>query len=354
MARSQKLIFLGLNAVRVLSIVALLLVFSSSILVMVTNIKAVNHFQANRIANSTDIMLDCDYIDGSTVPNQPAGVFWAVVASLLIIFQVIILLRTRSLLSCLITADVRWPAVFFDRFFPVLGSDFGLGALGIFQCLIGAQILSHHVDDFTLVSAFFLFSIGCLNMLLGLIFREGAKSKRSLRAKRDAKGIIATGPQFDTASPQFVNNVFGPEKTDNMSFASWKSTDKANYGFGRQGEKAAGLRGFMIQRPEETLPRYASPTPTYAAAPPSRELSPTRAPSTRAPSNRQPSPARSDSSRSSSSSRSSTYSESSSSSFASPMSYRETIQIPDTPRPETPPQFHASSPSRYGRNPGAF
>jgi hypothetical protein len=105
----------------------------------------------------------------------------------------------------------------------------------------------------------------------------------------------------------------------------------------------------MIQRPEESLPRYASPTPTYVAPPSNRE------PSTRAPSNRQPSPARSDSSRSSSSSRSSTYSHESSSSFASPMSYRETIQIPDSDsRPETPPPFHASSPSRYGRNPGAF
>ncbi|KAF7337893.1 hypothetical protein MVEN_02012400 [Mycena venus] len=271
-----RLVFLGLNAARVLSVVALLLVFSSSILVMVTNIKAVNRFQADRITNSTDSMLDCDYIEGSTVPNQPAGVFWAVVAGLLIIFQVIILLLS----------ELGWPAVFFDRFFPVLGADFGLGALGIFQCLIGAQILSHHVDDFTLVSAFFLFSIGCLNMLLGLIFREGAKSKRSLRGKRDAnKGpIIAAGPQFvnanaNAASPQFVNNVFpDPEKagTDNVSFASWKSTDKAGYGFGRQGEKAAGLRGFILQRPEESLPRYASPTPTYAAAPPAPEQ---RAPS---------------------------------------------------------------------------
>ncbi|KAJ7355911.1 hypothetical protein DFH08DRAFT_922760 [Mycena albidolilacea] len=345
-----RLVFFGLNAVRILSIVALLLVFSSSILVMVTNIKAVNHFQAGRIANSTDTMLDCDYIEGSTVPNQPAGVFWAVVASLLIIFQVIILLLS----------ELSWPAVFFDRFFPVLGAGFGLGALGIFQCLIGAQILAHHVDDFSLVSAFFLFSIGCLNMLLGLVFREGAKSKRSLRGKRDAsKGIIAAGPQFTNVSgPQFVNNVF-PEKTDNVSFASWKSTDKAGYGFGRQGEKAAGLRGFLIQRPEESLPRYASPTPTYAAAPApapsreqssSRESSPSRSHSKRSRSHRQPSPARSDSSRSS---RSSTYT---SSSFASPMSYRETIQIPDSPRPETPPPFHghATSPSRYGRNPGAF
>lgn len=28
-----------------------------------------------------------------------------------------------------------WPAGFFDYYFPVLGSDFGLGALGVMQCL---------------------------------------------------------------------------------------------------------------------------------------------------------------------------------------------------------------------------
>jgi hypothetical protein len=61
--RFSPVIFAGLNATRFLSIVALLLVFASSILVMVTNIKAVNRFQANRITNSTDIMLDCDYIE---------------------------------------------------------------------------------------------------------------------------------------------------------------------------------------------------------------------------------------------------------------------------------------------------
>ncbi|KAJ6622887.1 hypothetical protein B0H10DRAFT_1944214 [Mycena sp. CBHHK59/15] len=345
MPRPQTFIFLGLNATRILSIVALLLVFSSSIVVMVTNIKAVNRFQANRISNSTDLMLDCDYIEGSTVPNQPAGVFWAVVASLLIIFQVVILLLS----------ELGWPAVFFDKYFPVLGADFGLGALGIFQCLIGAQILSHHVDDFTLVSAFFLFSIGCLNMLLGLIFREGAKTKRSIRAKRNAnKGIIANDirPPFVHASPQAVANVFtgATEKSvDDYSFASWKSTDKANYGFGRQGEKAAGLRGFMLQRPEESLPRYASPTPTSEPIPTFAPVPTFAAAPREHREQRSRSPARSASSRSSSSSRSSA------SSFASPMSYRETIQIPDSPvRPETPPPFHASSPSKYGRNPAAF
>ena len=61
----------------------------------------------------------------STVPNQPAGVFWAVLNRLLIIGQVTILFLS----------EIGWPSVFFDRFFPVLGDDFGVGALGVIQCL---------------------------------------------------------------------------------------------------------------------------------------------------------------------------------------------------------------------------
>lgn len=52
---------MGLNAVRVLSLVSLILVFSSTIYVMVTNVKAVNYFEANKV-NATDLV-DCDYIE---------------------------------------------------------------------------------------------------------------------------------------------------------------------------------------------------------------------------------------------------------------------------------------------------
>ena len=34
-----------------------------------------------------------------------------------------------------ILAEAGWPEVFFKRYFPVLGPEFGLGALGIFQGL---------------------------------------------------------------------------------------------------------------------------------------------------------------------------------------------------------------------------
>lgn len=52
--------FIGLNAIRILSIVSLILVFSSTIFVMVNNIKAVNAFEAHK--GDVD-MENCDYIE---------------------------------------------------------------------------------------------------------------------------------------------------------------------------------------------------------------------------------------------------------------------------------------------------
>ena len=50
--------FLGLNAIRGLSIIALILVFASSIFVLVNDIQAVNRAMA-----SPQDMTDCDYIE---------------------------------------------------------------------------------------------------------------------------------------------------------------------------------------------------------------------------------------------------------------------------------------------------
>jgi len=191
---------------------------------------------------------DYDYVEGSTVPNQPAGAFWAVLNRLLIIFQTVILLL----------AEAEWPMFFFDRFIPVLGSEFGLGALGIFQALIGTAILSHHVDKFSLVSAWFLFSLGCLNMFLGLIFRDSAKDKRALASWRsEAKSVLPTHNAKLSSSSSFLSRSYHDEKRpESDEFGSDNGYEKG-YGFGRQGEKQAGLRGFILKTPEETLPRYA-------------------------------------------------------------------------------------------------
>ncbi|TFK36490.1 hypothetical protein BDQ12DRAFT_241609 [Crucibulum laeve] len=259
--------FIGLNIVRILSIIALLLVFASNIVTLVHDIQAVNKFMAaGKVAedstipgttNSTfDQMMDFDYISGSTVPNQPAGAFWAVLNRLLIIFQTIVL----------IMSELGFPSSFFVKYFPVLGKDFGLGALGLIQMLIGAAVLSHRVDTFTLVSAFFLFSLGCLNTFLGLVFRASAKSKRSVTSWREhAKSALPTHvagvdvrPMMPSSPPSFVSNMWNSNTDGEKNRASDTPSGKSStgFGFGRQGEKAAGLKGYLISKPIESLPRY--------------------------------------------------------------------------------------------------
>ncbi|KAI0771642.1 hypothetical protein BD413DRAFT_59307 [Trametes elegans] len=267
MVSKKGYIFIGLNVVRALSIVALLLLLASSIVTMVQDVKSVNAFiaagkadgniRATTSVNSTDadcINPDSDYVDGSTVPNQPAGAFWAVLNRLLIIFQVIVL----------IMSEVGWPAAFFDRFFPILGDAFGLGALGVIQCLLGAAVLSHHVDKFSLVSAFFLFSLGCVNIFLGLIFRESAKWRRSLTSWREQDRPGGPPPVLPTAAPRALvmaqtgSSADAWEKAREAAGgdASRSGSQRSGMGFGRQGEKAALARGYTISRPEEALPTY--------------------------------------------------------------------------------------------------
>lgn len=55
--------FIGLNIVRALSLITLILVFSSTIFVIVTNIKAVNYFDSQKNGTDSASLLECDYIE---------------------------------------------------------------------------------------------------------------------------------------------------------------------------------------------------------------------------------------------------------------------------------------------------
>jgi len=276
---SRGIVFIALNAIRALSLIALILVFASNIQVIVHDIQGVNAFMnAQSSGTLDDNMVDCDYIEDTTVPNQPAGVFWAVVNRLLILGECVFLFLS----------EVGFPMKFFDKFFPVLGSSFGVGALGVFQCLIGAAVLSHHVDVFALVAAFFLFSVGCLNILVGLIFREKAKDKRALNpATSDLPTIKSLKPMMTGSSgengifPAGFTNVTKTQST--YSVNSMEKTPAPAYGaqaagaFGRAPEKAANSSPMLlsrtisgISRPEEAHP-HSSPRVTFNT----RRMSPT-------------------------------------------------------------------------------
>ena len=144
---------------------------------------------------------------------------------------------------------------FFAAYFPILGPDFGLGALGVIQCLLGAAVLSHHVNEFALVSAFLLFSVGCLNVLLGLLFREKAKYKRSLRDWRESNADVlptvgrsasrSSGPP-PCAMGKGYGYSYGEEKGVVGVYGAGNIGDKAGMGFGRQGQKFAAMQGTRV------------------------------------------------------------------------------------------------------------
>ncbi|KIO18869.1 hypothetical protein M407DRAFT_31457, partial [Tulasnella calospora MUT 4182] len=216
----------------------------------------------------------------STVPNQAAGAFWAVLNRLFIITTSVIL----------VLSEIGWPTSFFRNFLPVLGPDFGVGILGAVQWITAASILSHHVEAFPLVSAWLLFAVGCINIILGLVFRDRIKVDRSIRTFRETKAKELLPGPVQNAAPSFkiletsVGSIFSHDEKKGLSrnntggsFHSQQSSVGAvqspaggfgnGYGFGRQGEKAAGLKGFMISRPVESLPRYA-PRPPRSESPP--------------------------------------------------------------------------------------
>lgn len=65
------------------------------------------------------------YVNGSTVPLQPAGMFFAMMCHLFIMGQCILL----------VFSEVGWPQSFFENFIPVLGPNYGVGILGAMQVL---------------------------------------------------------------------------------------------------------------------------------------------------------------------------------------------------------------------------
>ena len=66
MSTSHVDIFIGLNVIRALTMIALILVFASNILTMVDDVKAVNAFESSVKASDTTLAnatANCDYIE---------------------------------------------------------------------------------------------------------------------------------------------------------------------------------------------------------------------------------------------------------------------------------------------------
>lgn len=146
-----------------------------------------------------------------------------------------------------------------------------------FSCRTGASVLSHHVREFPLVAAFFLFSVGCVNILVGLIFRERSKDKRSILSWRE-RGRDVLPSHVRGADIQPVTGTLSSlraEKTGDTTLIGSDISSRSGMGFGRQGEKSATLKGmyastcawhisqpiplgFILTKPVESLPKHAA------------------------------------------------------------------------------------------------
>lgn len=270
-------VFIALNVLRLLSIIALLLCLAANCVTMASDIKAIKHSPTTSSTsatsgNSTTTLdeIDCDYYEYSTVPDQTGGPFWSILNRLFIVFECLLLTF----------AEVGFPKRLFEDFVPVLGPGHGLGCLGVFQALIGAQVLSHYCDLFPQVTSWLLFIIGCLNIVAGLVFRSKAKPKRLIFSWENVSSLTPQTRMAATAwdmvsekrrpapSTTSEGSVGGSQPPLSRSASQHSDTPllpSANvqpgarfggFGFGKQGERQAAERGFKISRPLETLPKY--------------------------------------------------------------------------------------------------
>jgi len=252
--------FIFLNAVRVLSLITLLLVFVSNILVLVDDADAIKKQRQQSTeessdstsTNSTTVIQSCDYLQSSTIPIQAAGEFWAITNRCLILVQVIILAFS----------EIGIPQSLFQNFIPFLAEDSGFFPVGLFQALLGAQILSHHLTTFPMVSAFLLFSVGCLYIICAIFFRKHPRQSRSILGWRRSikERLPTTAADLEREASMHSSRVFSKASSAASSIFSEKSGHQKQaseqfqgFGFGRQGEKAAAQQGYLVK-----LPAYAA------------------------------------------------------------------------------------------------
>ncbi|OCF55533.1 hypothetical protein L486_07017 [Kwoniella mangroviensis CBS 10435] len=261
-------VFIGLNILRLLSIIALLLVLAANVVTMADDIKAIKSSNASNSESEED----CEYYEYSSVPDQTGGPFWSILNRIFIIFECILL--TMS--------EVGIPRRLFEEWIPILGPAHGLGCLGVFQALIGAQVLSHYCELFPQCSSWLLFIVGCFNILAGIFLRAGAKKKRLIFSWENVSSLTpqtrmaatawdmvsekkppssSSSAPSESGAPPLTRSTTSSSDTPLLPETKNKTIPGAKFGefgFGRQGEKQAAERGWKINKPSEVLPRESS------------------------------------------------------------------------------------------------
>ncbi|GAA5935518.1 uncharacterized protein JCM15063_001062 [Sporobolomyces koalae] len=120
----------------------------------------------------------CAYISSTSIPTQPGGALFSTLSRICCCF--VLVLSLVSEISPPITTRVgQWIERWWTYAFPPFGHEFGTGVLGAVQVFMECIVLSHAVGKLTQVSGWILFVIGILNLLCGLAFGSRLKVIRS-------------------------------------------------------------------------------------------------------------------------------------------------------------------------------
>ena len=173
---TAKITFLGLNALRIVSLVVIILVFTTLIMGLVEDIRDYHNGAIMDEAQADD----CAYVPGTSIPMQTWGIFWVEFHRALLLLGVVALFLAE--LSWFGIAKLETAA---QVWFPVLSRTRGLAALGCVHVVVATSILSHYLDEFPLVVSWMLFVIGMCYLALGLAFHSHPlKDGRSLFSKK--------------------------------------------------------------------------------------------------------------------------------------------------------------------------
>jgi hypothetical protein len=207
--------FFLLNALRFFSMLSLLFVFIANIIILAQDVEAIREARHDKEHE------DCEYIEGSSVPNQPAGNFRAFLSIALNLLQCIVLFMSET----------GFPAWFFKNWIPCLDNEHSLVGVGVLEVLLAAQVMSHFLDPFPLVACFFLLIFGILNICTMYVDRP--RFFRSYAFWKGNPGNNTPKMMESGRSPrQFSNYGSGPGSVFNEKDHP-EHEGAAGYGFAR-------------------------------------------------------------------------------------------------------------------------
>lgn len=227
-SKAAKIAFVGLNALRITSLIVLLLVFATLIMGLVEDIR---DYRSDAIMDVAEAE-DCAYVPGTSIPMQTWGIFWVELHRALLVLGVVALFFAE--LSWFGNSRLEHAA---KLWFPVLSRTRGLAALGTVHVVIATSILSHYLDEFPLVVSWMLFTVGVFYLCLGLAFHSHPlKDGRSLFATKRKNFIERQGQGH-------MYHSFGHEK----GYGAITSTGKSSTSLRRFFKPKGGQRNTHSQ-----------------------------------------------------------------------------------------------------------